>query len=522
MMSTDERAQQIAAQMGVNMPSGESPLLNAIIGTVKAVPRVLGTAAGSMAMMPGAGLAGLIELINSGDLNKANSAINGAMDLTNFINTPEQAQSLEYLNLPMKPIQMAGQGWGEIGKATGIPYMEPALGSLGEAITMLSLPGAPKAIKSRAWGAPGLTDILPAAAPATIPPLSPYVDLLDVLTRAKNNVLDYSGRSMADQRGSFNPSSADLPSKGIVYRTVTDRDRLRSDSDWNQGKKDGDMEAARRFASRNWEDSKTAKIGELVDNPENVLYVSQPSSSGSNMHPLALAEKLANDTGASHASGLDYFTARHAEESKAIPPSERVFNPRDYEPINIEELKNLSEGKQVVVVDDFYTSGGSVAAFIRALQNEGIPVKAHVGYFGEARLRPDPQSIDGLQRALRNAEIPIKGGELAKFLTRSEIGGIIRTINQARSENAKQQLTGKLSGILDRGTSKDGRNAPDSSVLEGIFKGTDRSSGQSGAGIQIDPRSSPQSSLFPTNQSRLNTFNDQVIAARNKLKGGKK
>ncbi len=247
-------------------------------------------------------------------------------------------------------------------------------------------------------------------------------------------------------------SAGELPEKGVVYRTTTNREKMANDQDWQLGKKKGDLAAARRFAARNWEDSRTEKLKELLDNPRNALFIAQPSTSNNNVHPLALAERLAQETGGRYVSGRDYLYPIHATESKKITPSERAFNPRDYKTANIENLQAMAKGKEVVVVDDIFTSEGSAAAFIRALQKEGIPVKAHAGYFGDVRLKPDPQSIDKLQKSLRNANVPVKGKDLAKVLTRSEIGGMIQSINKARFENARQKLTEKLQRLLDRGT----------------------------------------------------------------------
>ena len=128
-----------------------------------------------------------------------------------------------------------------------------------------------------------------------------------------------------------------------------------------------------------------------------------------------------------------------------------------------------------------------MAAFIRALQKEGIPVKAHVGYFGEARLRPDPQMMDKLQRTLRNVDIPIKGGELAALLTRQEIGGIIQNINRARSENAKQKLTERLQGLLDRRTAEGVANEVSTQVTGRSATGNDIGNVRPIEGVSSEP-----------------------------------
>ena len=135
--------------------------------TTEAIPRVLGTAAAGMAAMPIAGIGGLSKLITTGDLSQSNSVIENIMNAGNFIKTPQQAQSLEYLNYPMKPMEMAGEGWGLIGKLVdqqlqnaGLEptYLEPLLGSTGTAAGMFSLPELMKAKNIKLSASPLLNE----------------------------------------------------------------------------------------------------------------------------------------------------------------------------------------------------------------------------------------------------------------------------------------------------------------------------------------------------------------------------
>jgi hypothetical protein len=123
--------------------------INAISGGLDTTGRVLGTAVGSLGMMPIAGLSGItngmIAGATGGDaMGAADATYRRMMNRANLINTPEQAQSLEYIGKPFAPIQMAGEGLGLLGRATGIPYAEPILGTIGETSAFLS---APKFVK---------------------------------------------------------------------------------------------------------------------------------------------------------------------------------------------------------------------------------------------------------------------------------------------------------------------------------------------------------------------------------------
>lgn len=111
--------------------------------TLKAAPRVAGATVGGLLAYPISGIAGLARLISTGDVNEAAKTVEGIQGVPGqLIETPEQAKSMEYIGYPMKPFEMAGKGWGMIGKATGIPYAEPVLGSVGEASAMFGLPAA--------------------------------------------------------------------------------------------------------------------------------------------------------------------------------------------------------------------------------------------------------------------------------------------------------------------------------------------------------------------------------------------
>lgn len=122
--------------------------------TLKAIPKVVGTAAAGLASMPIAGLTGLavgsLAALEGRDaFAEANQAMESVSGRGNLVDTPEEQAGLENVMLAMKPFQMAGEGWRQIGEATGIPYAEPVLGTIGETAAMLGLPaGVGKGVRN--------------------------------------------------------------------------------------------------------------------------------------------------------------------------------------------------------------------------------------------------------------------------------------------------------------------------------------------------------------------------------------
>jgi len=277
----------------------------------------------------------------------------------------------------------------------------------------------------------------------------------------------------------------DLPVKAFLVKSFTDRHLLKNDPDWLAGKEKGDKAAADRFADKFWTDKKTEQFKELIGDPANTVLISMPSSSRFNLQPLALAEKISRDIpGLAVVDGQKYFRPFHEQASKHIPPIERVFNPREYEPVNKDDLRNLVGNKNVYIVDDIFTSGGSIKGFQEALHSTGIGVEGAVGYMGEARLRVDRLTHDKLVDAFRGADLPLKAGEVEKVLTKSEAGDIIRLINKARNDDEKQRLVRQMQVLLDRREGIAGNLSGISDRRTGEYAGLDRVREQPGGEFQ--------------------------------------
>ena len=225
-------------------------------------------------------------------------------------------------------------------------------------------------------------------------------------------------------------------------------------SDWQAAKEQHDYEAARRILERQWSSKKTERLRIFFKDPSNVIFISQPTSSGNNILPIVFAEKLSVDFDTSYVVGDEFFSCLHEQQSKHIPKYQRPFNRRKYRTERVEGLRCLVGNKDVVVVEDVLTTGGSVAQFVRSLSEEKIEVKSVVALMGDRRLNIDSKTLDRLSDSLKKADIPISAHELSEELTRTEAGTIIVTANNARSANAREKLTRNLQGILDQSSHK--------------------------------------------------------------------
>jgi hypothetical protein len=91
--------------------------------------------------------------------------------------------------------------------------------------------------------------------------------------------------------------------KGVVRSRKTNIRIKENDSDWQAGKEKGDKEAADRFAEKFWSADQTEELRKQIDNPKNTLFVSVPSSSKNNVHPVSLAEMLSLEFGGKFVTG---------------------------------------------------------------------------------------------------------------------------------------------------------------------------------------------------------------------------
>ena len=232
----------------------------------------------------------------------------------------------------------------------------------------------------------------------------------------------------------------ELPENNIVGKSKLNRSIVNS-PDWKAAKERSDFEAADRIVNQIWSDKKTKLLTQIIKYPENIIFVTQPTTSRNNVIPVQLAMRLSNELNNKYLIGDEYFDVMHKEQSKHIPRLQRPFHQRKYLSANLDEFKKHIENKRIVLVEDVLTTGGSVAAFSRHLNSEGFHVKSVAGLMGDRRLNVDRKTTDRLGQALKLNGYELAADQMSNLLTRSEAGGIIMLINNARSQNAKQKLS---------------------------------------------------------------------------------
>src|SRR4030042_4346539 len=137
------------------------PIRESLVSTVKAMFKVTGVIAGSLAATPGAGVEAITKLLpriqtdpdkpwykfKSGSLTEAQQILDKRLGaFSSLITTPEEVKALEYISYAMKPIEMSGEGLRLIASGVNdllksenmspeedpIPILEPFFQSIGE------------------------------------------------------------------------------------------------------------------------------------------------------------------------------------------------------------------------------------------------------------------------------------------------------------------------------------------------------------------------------------------------------
>jgi hypothetical protein len=226
-------------------------------------------------------------------------------------------------------------------------------------------------------------------------------------------------------------------------RTVMDS------ADFNNAK-NGDVEAAARMVDKLWGAEQTRELAARLDPNKETVFIPVPSTSGKNKIPDALGLKLEQELGGKFVDIR--FQVGAKTPMKSIPPRDRPFSMREYTAETPEVSRRLI-GKQVVVVEDVLTTGGSARQFVNTLRKEGIDVNSIAGLMGDARLDAPPQLLSKLQATLRNSGMDVKGRDLAEVLSKGEIQVIINRINKA-GKYERTELAARLQGLLDSRTAQ--------------------------------------------------------------------
>jgi hypothetical protein len=209
-----------------------------------------------------------------------------------------------------------------------------------------------------------------------------------------------------------------------------------------KGKK-GDIEAANQIVQQIWSNKKTIQLSEHITDDSIILTV--PSSTKENVIPIQLAKFLSQETKTPWLNGDSIFDTTHDIASKNIARDKRVFNKRKY---SISKNKNLSElqNKKIFIADDIITSGSSIRNYSEFLRDNNLKVSHVIALMGDRRLDIDLKTEEKLKLLLKDKNIGIKF-ESIRYITRTEAGGLIRLLNNARSDNAIRKLTQNIHGI---------------------------------------------------------------------------
>lgn len=235
--------------------------------------------------------------------------------------------------------------------------------------------------------------------------------------------------------------------KNLVGKAQIDK-KIMNSKDWLKAKS-GDFKAAEKIVSSLWSAQKTGQLKELLGDFKDKVLVTMPSTSGMNILPGVLAQKLAKefDGKLQVIQGDEFFNITHNAEVKNISRFDRVFFRRKYKtekPFG----KNI-EGKKAILVDDIFTTGGSVKNFSEALTNNKLEVSNIVALMGDKRFKVDENTEQKLKTALDNADINADSNHLASLLTRTEAGILIQKLNKERGLNNEKhrELTKRIQGL---------------------------------------------------------------------------
>jgi len=234
--------------------------------------------------------------------------------------------------------------------------------------------------------------------------------------------------------------------KNIAGKAQIDKDIMNSD-DWLKAKS-GDLEAAERVVDSLWSSRKTSQLKELIKDPENKVLVTMPSTSRKNVIPVVLAKKIAKDLHIPVIQGDKYFDVLHRNEIKNISRFERIFYDREFktnEPFD----KNI-RNKKAILIDDIFTTGGSVKAFSQALAVNELEVSNVIGLMGDKRFRLDDKTTDKVKDVLSEHKIDVDIERLSKNLTRTEAGLLIQRLNREKGlKNEKRgEFAGRIQGLV--------------------------------------------------------------------------
>ena len=250
---------------------------------------------------------------------------------------------------------------------------------------------------------------------------------------------------IGERQSQYGGNQLPVKENNIAGQAQINKEIINSE-DWLKAKS-GDINAGMRVVERVWSQKKTDQLKKIIGNPDSKVLVTMPSTSRKNIIPIVLAQKLAKDIGVQVIYGDKYFDVLHRNEIKNISRFERIFYNREYK-MNESFEKNI-QNKKATLIDDIFTTGGSVKNFSKALSINELEVCSVVGLMGDKRLRIDDKTESKLKDVLLKNNINIDINRLSNMLTRTEAGMLIQRINREGIKNEKlRELAGKLQRLV--------------------------------------------------------------------------
>lgn len=167
----------------------------------------------------------------------------------------------------------------------------------------------------------------------------------------------------------------------------------------------GDVEATDKVIEQIWHPKKTKVLEKQLTSK--TVFLSQPSTTKSNVIPIQLALRLSSRLERPFVNGDEFFDTLHNVASKNISRDRRVFNKREFNLVDKEKMNSLLQGKDIIIVDDIITTGSSIRNFKEFLTEQNLNVIHAVGLMGDSRLELDSSTKNKLSDLLKTKNINV-------------------------------------------------------------------------------------------------------------------
>lgn len=271
------------------------------------------------------------------------------------------------------------------------------------------------------------------------------------------------------------------PARGstLVSYSASTADESTAFAYGHQSKKGSSVDAKEELADNGYQ---PAQVREFIDRfyrkeaydgigGDDVVYIPAPSSSGKNIIPQLLAERLAADHGGTVLDVLDNKSDREAKNTRGyLPKMEQPVAIIPAEQFDAETLK----GKRVVIVDDLMTSGQTTEAMADVLRKQGVEVDRFAVLTAASEGKAvDPSSLRKLAKLLSaQTRVPLKQTmedvELVHGRSRDRL--VQSAIEEAKKSNANARQIQDLVSRRAQALREDARTGGGSIPPKGDFR----------------------------------------------------